>query len=299
MNGGNKGFLRCYAPKKFNAAAEEMLANANAIIAEYEPRGISITLRQLYYQFVARDLFTNVQENYDKLQDVINDGRMAGRVSWTAIQDLQRVLRGVETMESPLDGIKTLRDKFRLDKWRTQPMRPEVWVEKDALLSVVGPAAAALQVDYFSCRGYTSQSTAWRAGRRFQQYVVKGQVPIVFHLGDHDPSGIDMTRDIGERLALFCGVPVQVVRLALNMEQVERYGCPPNPAKITDPRAKNYIAKFGDTSWELDALPPDTLVELIGDAVGRVRDESLWSAELEREAEMWDSLDLVIEEWEE
>jgi hypothetical protein len=193
---------------------------------------------------------------------------------------------GYETFNGPERAIEWLRDKkYRIDLWADQPVRPEVWVEKAALEGVVGTICGELRVDYFACRGYNSQSEQWRAGRRFARYLGKGQRPMVFHLGDHDPSGIDMTRDNRDRLGLFAGYPVQVVRLALNMDQVERYRPPPNPAKTTDARFADYQQQFGDESWELDALPPETIRDLIKDAVLRVRDENLWDAALKQEAE--------------
>jgi hypothetical protein len=114
-------------------------------------------------------------------------------------------------------------------------------------------------------------------------YVAKGQRPIIFHMGDHDPSGLDMTRDNRERLEIFAGVPVTVVRLALNMDQIEELQPPPNPAKLSDSRAEAYIAEHGDSSWEIDALEPTYIRRLIQENVDRLRNEELWSAALTRE----------------
>lgn len=111
----------------------------------------------------------------------------------------------------------------------------------------------------FSCRGYPSSTEIWNAAQRI---IAKKKFSVILHLGDHDPSGIDMTRDIEERLSLF-GANVEIKRIALNMEQVEEYNPPPNPAKVTDSRAKNYIKRYGDSSWELDALEPRMLDNLI------------------------------------
>jgi hypothetical protein len=150
-------------------------------------------------------------------------------------------------------------------------------------------------VDYFACRGYNSQSEQWRAGQRLARYVQKGQRPIIFHLGDHDPSGIDMTRDNTERLGLFAGTPVMVVRLALNMDQVRHYNPPPNPAKLSDSRARDYVSKFGDESWELDALDPRVIQRLIRENVERIRNESIWQEALADEAADLDEIDIMIE----
>lgn len=307
----DKGHYVCYVPRNFQADALAVIETANAIIHEYEGKGMAITLRQLYYQFVARDAFPddrrwsyvdgkwkrdpdgtpNAESNYDWLGDIINNGRLAGLVSWTAIEDRGRNLMGYQTFGSPQKSVKWLaKEHYRIDMWANQPFRPEVWVEKHALEGVVGSICNELRVDFFGVGGYNSQSEAWRGGRRMAARLSRGQTPIVFHLGDHDPSGIDMTRDNKDRLDLFCGHPVQVVRLALNMPQIERYRPPPNPAKVADSRFKNYRRQFGDQSWELDALEPTVIRELIRDAVVRIRDGKLWDEALLMEAQ--DKLDL-------
>jgi hypothetical protein len=292
----NKGHFRCYVPRSFNAVQELTIAQANDILDEYRAQGLTMTLRQLYYQFVARDLLPNTLPNYNRLGKLLSEARMAGLVAWDGLEDSTRKLRGIRTVTSPADAVQAARDGYARDLWEDQPFRPEVWVEKEALVGVISSICNELRVDFFSSRGYNSQSEQWRAGQRFARYVQKGQRPIVFHLGDHDPSGIDMTRDNQERLSLFAGTPVLVQRLALNMPQIERYNPPPNPAKLEDPRAADYIEKFGQSSWELDALRPDVIRDLIRSAVDKVRDEARWSAALARESDEKDTLDITIEE---
>jgi hypothetical protein len=87
--------------------------------------------------------------------------------------------------------------------------------------------------------------------------------PVIGYLGDHDPSGEDMVRDIRDRLREFGVLRLQVQKLALNMDQIKKWNPPPNPAKLTDSRAKAYIEKFGEHSWELDALPPRELTRIV------------------------------------
>ncbi len=287
-------FLR-YADVKFNAADTELLGKAVAIVESYEGQGYTMSLRQLYYQLVARGHIPNSQPSYNKIGRLISDGRMAGLVSWTAIEDRGRNLMGLESQLSPKEAVKAARENYRRDLWEDQPCRPEVWVEKQALEGVVGAICNDERVDYYATRGYNSQSEAWRAGQRFSGMIQRGQRPLVLYLGDHDPSGIDMTRDVEERLATFCGGPVQVVRLALNMDQIRRINPPPNPAKMSDSRAADYVARYGDESWELDALSPEYLDLMIRDAVRVFRDRGLWDAALGREAEDLDALDNIVE----
>jgi hypothetical protein len=244
-----------------------------------------MSLRQLYYQFVSKNLFENSERSYNALKSAVSDGRIAGLISWTAIEDRGRNLQGLCHAESPQAALRAATEGYSIDKWANQPYRPEVWVEKEALVDVVGQICNRLEVDFFACKGYNSQSEQWRAGQRFAGYVRKGQTPIVFHLGDHDPSGIDMTRDNRERIELFAGTPIQVVRLALNMSQVDTYNPPPNYAKVQDSRYADYVRKFGEQSWELDALEPSVIQELISSAVLRLRVQDLWDQMTAQETE--------------
>jgi len=294
-----KGHYVAYVPKNFGPDALARIKQANDIIEEYESKGMSITLRQLYYQFVARGLMENKKANYDRLGDLVSEGRLAGLISWTAIEDRRRNLMGLTTFNTPEGAVKWLKEQhYRIDMWENQRFRPEVWVEKEALVGVVGQICNQLRVDFFTTVGYNSQSEAWRAGRRFARYISKGQTPIVFYLGDHDPSGIDMTRDNQARLSLFAGTQIQVVRLALNMDQIERYNPPPNPVKFSDVRSPEYIRRFGEQSWELDALEPTVIRNLIDDAVRRIRDEKEWERALLQEAHDKEELEFMIGELE-
>lgn len=295
MKDEQTGHYRCYVEKNFSEESMELIRKANVIILEYERKGFPLTLRQLYYQFVARGLLANAQANYNKLGRIVSDGRLAGLISWTAIEDRTRNLKGLRTYNNPGEIIENARHSYIRDLWKNQACRPEVWVEKDALVGVVGPVCNRLRVDFFGCRGYNSQSEQWNAGQRFASYYQNGQRPIVLHLGDHDPSGIDMTRDNQERLSMFAGVPVTVIRLALNFNQVEELNPPPNPTKMTDSRAEDYVSKFGHECWELDALSPEYIARLIEKNVAKFRDPDRWNEAELQEAEDKDMLDSMLE----
>ncbi len=254
-----------------------IVGQANKIIAEYQAQGYQLTLRQLYYQFVARDLIANKVQKYKWLGSIVNDARLAGLISWHAIEDRTRNLQGNTHWSTPSEIINICAKQYREEKWAEQPNRIEVWIEKDALAGVIEKVCKRLDVNYFSCRGYTSQSEMWAAAQRLKRYERDGQETIILHFGDHDPSGCDMTRDIEDRLAMF-GSKVEVKRMALNMEQIDLYNPPPNPAKSTDGRYEKYVEQYGDESWELDALEPKVLEGLIEDTVLDYRDEERWLA---------------------
>lgn len=261
-----------FIQKRFHTHSMQLIEKANEIISDYRiNHNMNLTLRQLYYQFVQLGLIPNTQKQYKVLGSVINDARLAGLVDWNAIEDRTRNLAGVNHQHSPEGAVKATIARYELDKWSDQDYRVEVWIEKDALLGVIENVCVELDVDYFSCRGYTSQSEMWRAGHRLKDYLKAGQKPIIIHLGDHDPSGKDMTRDILDRMKMFCGEEIEVDRIALNMTQVRKYNPPPNPAKLTDSRCEGYIKKFGNKSWELDALNPTILETLIRKTVLQYR----------------------------
>lgn len=273
---------RCYTPRKFTADIVARIEQINRIIDEYKG---ALTLRQLYYQLVARAVIPNLQEEYSKLGRVVSDGRLAGLISWDAIEDRGRNLRGYEVFGSPAEAMSAAVREYKIDMWANQPWRPEIWVEKQAMEGVIGEIAGQLRVDFFATKGYNSQSEQWRAGMRMAGYIKKGQRPVIFHLTDHDPSGLDMTEDLKRRLELFAGVPVLVQRIALTSTQVHQFAPPPNPVKKTDSRMAEYVRKTGlNMCWEMDALPPDVIQRVIRDAVMQLREQAAWDEMAEQEA---------------
>lgn len=307
---------------RFQGKTLSMINSANDIIEDLMEKGYFLTLRQLYYQLVARDLFPddrtwswtgsawvrdprgtkNAQPNYKWLGNIINEARLHGLIDWDAIEDRTRSLEGVTHWKSPEEIIASCACNYKIDKWAPdfQSYRIEVWVEKDALVGVLAKACRQLDVDYFSCRGYTSQTALYDASKRFLEYDRRGQTPVIIHLGDHDPSGMDMTRDVFDRVQMFCekrGVEVNVERIALNMDQVRQYDPPPNPAKETDKRYESYREEFGEDSWELDALDPQVIDELITETVLSYRDQALWEEAMALEEEQRLKLQGAKDRW--
>lgn len=321
-----------YTNKNFQGRTRVVIDQANEILAEYEGSGISLTLRSLYYQFVARGLLENTERNYQRLGSILNDARMAGELDWDAITDRTRNLASLSAWNSPRDIIDACSKQFRLDLWEDQPYYVEVWIEKDALVGVIERPCQDNRVPYFSCRGYTSQSEMWGAAQRLGEKIAQGKKVRILHFGDHDPSGIDMTRDITERLQEFIAKDLlaerhefmsedgaeylidrlstfasaralqdhlQIERMALNWEQVETYNPPPNPAKLTDSRAHGYVAKFGESSWELDALEPRLLANLVRTRIEHYRDVDKWQEARLRENTDKKRLKAVTKHWSE
>lgn len=287
----------CFVDREFKESSFVVIKQANEIIAEYMAQGFTLTLRQLYYQFVRRLYLENRQTEYKRLGSIVNDARLAGLIDWSAIEDRTRNLSSPPAWDDPESIVAAIADQYQEDLWKDQPYRPEVWIEKEALIGVIEGVCSELRIPHFACRGYTSQSEAYSAGRRLRSYQRGGQQPIVFHLGDHDPSGIDMTRDNDARLSMFARTPVEVRRLALNMAQIDEYNPPPNPAKETDARFTGYQEKYGDESWELDALEPSVIADLIRDAVGTIIDQDAWDNSVRDEVSNKERIQMISDRW--
>ena len=263
-----------YKDVRFQSKSLSLISLVNEVIDEYHAQGYELTLRQVYYQLVARGYIPNNERSYKNLGNLINDGRLAGLIDWYAIIDRTRNLRNNSHWSTPESVISSAKYSYMLDRWKNQPNYVEVWVEKDALIGIVSQICRKLDVPHFSCRGYTSQSEMWSAAQRFIGQDDRESRTII-HLGDHDPSGIDMTRDIQERLELF-GADVNVKRVALTMEQIEQFNPPPNPTKLSDARSSGYIRQYGHECWELDALEPQVITNLINNEVTALCDIDLF-----------------------
>jgi hypothetical protein len=286
-----------FVAQSFAGKSLVMIQQAQTILTEYVAQGYRLTLRQIYYQFVSRNLLENKQQNYKRLGDVLNNARLAGLIDWDYIEDRSRETQFVPHWDSPADIIDAAASSFRRDKWEQQPWYVEVQVEKQALEGVLIPVCRTLDIGFAANRGYSSSSTLYETGRRLNEKHHEGKKVLVLYLGDHDPSGIDMTRDIQDRLQLFARCKVKVKRLALNMDQVEEHNPPENPAKISDSRYEGYMQRFGESSWELDALEPRLLASLVTDAVEEVRDEDLWEEAVAEERQMRAILKKYAEEY--
>ena len=258
-----------FIAKRFNTQSVARIAQCDAIIEDYQGQGLRLTLRQLYYQLVSRNLIRNTEREYKNLVALVSDARLAGLLDWDAIEDRVRRPRSPSEFENLSDLVEAAIASYRLPRWQGQDYYVELWVEKDALAGVLEPLASEFHVTMMVNRGYSSTSAMYESANRFRHY--SDRTGVLFYLGDHDPSGEDMVRDMGVRLQMF-GVDVDVRKLALTMPQIEQYNPPPNPAKMADPRAEAYVEAHGNESWEVDALPPNVLTQIIRDAFDEVLD---------------------------
>lgn len=315
------------AMPNFRAKTLADMEQANEIIEHYARQGYRLTVRQIYYQLVARALIPNNEASYKRIIDLLSKARLAGIIDWDHIEDRTRNIRGNSHWETPGSVIKSAAYSFALDRWSNQEVAVEVYVEKDALLGVIAPVCRSLDVRYMSSRGYMSLSEVEVAAGRIRRHVTNRKKVLIVHLGDHDPSGQDMTRDIGDRLEMFLNggdVPyrtgvavtdtppsslsadVTIQRIALNWDQIQAYRPPPNFSKESDSRYQGYVDKYGVKCYELDALEPSVISDLIRATVSAHINQEAWDsvernerqivAGLHKAANNWDDVQSFLDE---
>lgn len=259
---------------RLSKANKLRLTTINDIIEEYANQGYKMTLRQLYYQLVSRDIIPNKQSEYTKLSGILKEGRMGGEVDWDVIEDRLRKPDLPYIVKDVPEAIQETIDFYRLDRQKGQKNYLEVWVEKDAISNVLKRVTHQYGVNLLVNRGYGSVTAMHDAYKRYSGELLFEKTVTILYLGDHDPSGIDMIRDIKSRIGEMLyqqGHDIEgkftVEPIALTMAQIEEHQPPKNPAKLTDPRAGWYIDRFGTSSWEVDALDPATLEVVVRTAI--------------------------------
>jgi hypothetical protein len=274
---------------------KELLAKVIDIVESYQQAGYRMTLRQLYYQLVAKNIIANKLSEYSKLSVLLTDARMYGLIDWDFIEDRVRVRKMASEFADIPELIDVAISSYRRQRWDDQEYYVEVIVEKNALIGVLDPICRDYHISIFPNVGYGSTTVIHELAERFEQKQDKKCILLYF--GDHDPSGEDMVRDIKNRLDIF-EVDVEVIKVALTIEQVQQYNLPPNPAKMSDPRASNYVAEHGSNSWELDALPPNVLVDLLTNAIEEYIDMDKYTAVRELEEKEKQQLEDYAENFE-
>lgn len=278
-----------------------------AVLEQYKKIGIKLTLRQLYYQIVAKDLIPNTQESYNRIGSILARARLAGVVDWDVIEDRVRRPTKASEWESVQDLVDSAIAAYRLPRWSDQPNYVELWCEKDALRSVIEPITDALHVTLMVNRGYSSISAMYDSSKRVRRAMAEGKHPTILYLGDFDPSGEDMVRDIRGRMKLLRAdgsttagddpdeqwpefmdgeqqeIGLRILKIALTPAQIAKYKPPRNPAKTTDSRYRRFASEHGDDSYEVDALPPQVLMALVRGSIEGLMDMARYGAWIKKE----------------
>jgi len=328
---------------------EVVVSRIIQIVNAYSTEGYTLTLRQLHYQLVARNWIVNHDSAYKKLGDILDDCRYCGAIDWGAVEDRGRVPYIPYSLKDATHAMQDAIDTFRINRQEGQNNCVELWTEKDALSGILQRTTIKYHIQLVVNKGYTSSSAIYRSYRRALEAIKAGRKMTILYFGDHDPSGLDMVRDIRERLLfmlskggslmydddfvkgilewwneeqhdiydlvreeyapekilkllnednedyadLFEAARIRwylqekdlfrVVPIGLTKEQIREFNLPPNPTKLTDSRAADYIRHHGRTCWEVDALDPQTLTRIVEENVTNEIDLDKYHAALERE----------------
>ena len=241
-----------------HAKTQVMLDTAGELLAAHHP----MTVRQLHYQLVSRQVIENSRSAYRAVSNLLVEARKDETIPWEWIEDRLRRPRQVSMWEDPADFAETAQARYRKNVWVTQASYAEVWLEKDALSGIFEDMLDGYGVTLNVGRGYDGWDSIHKAATRYRD---RDGVTVLY-FGDFDPSGEDMVRSLTERLAFF-GCTPEIVKYALTHQDITRYHLPPDFTKRTDTRAPKFIAKYGDVSVELDALPVDILRNRITESI--------------------------------
>ena len=260
---------------------EDVVAEALEVFKQYDT---ALTLRQLYYRLVSKHLFSNTINSYKRLSRLMVKAREQRDVPINCLEDRsRRILGRGDTGYNSAEAFLKQRfaslqgswKSFNMPRWEEQPVHIVVSLEKDALSRLVSEVANQYAVKTFPTRGYPS-FTYVQSMASYIRNRLKGKPTVVLYFGDFDPSGVDIERDLTERLGKYRAGDFKVQRVALNKAQIEQYQLPPMPVKKSDARAEGFMEAYGDKTVELDALEPNVLKYLVAQSISKHIDLHAW-----------------------
>jgi hypothetical protein len=229
-----------------------------------------ITGRGIGYKLLAAGLIGGMDE-MPKVYRALVVAREDGDIPWDWIVDETRDLELIATWMNPghcADGFY-----YRRDLWQTQPKRVEVWSEKGTVRGVIWPILARFGVGFRVLHGFNSATCMWNASQNGHD----DRPLVALYIGDWDPSGMCMSeRDIPERIARYGGNHVEFRRIALTAEQTQSLRPFSVETKRRDPRYAWFKQNYGDECWELDAMDPRHLRELVEGGINTLIDRAAW-----------------------
>lgn len=286
--------------RHWNTTKQEVIGHIVEIVNEYQADGYTLTLRQLHYRLVAKNWIVNHISAYKKLGNILDDCRYGGVIDWDAIEDRGRVPYIPYAVKNVQHSLEDTIEQYRIDRQEGQKVHIEVWSEKDALSGILKRTTSKYHVKLAINKGYTSSSAIYSAYQRFLNKIAKEEKRVVIlYCGDFDPSGLDMIRDISKRIRFMLRNGdakdyfyyqdkdiddwFKIIPIGLTAEQIKKYKLPANPTKLTDSRAEKYIAKYGRTCWEVDALEPKVLTQIVDSNIAGRIDIPLFNKVVNRE----------------
>lgn len=277
-----------------SASYDEIITASLKVFLQYDT---AITLRQLYYRLVSQLLIPNNINSYKRLSRILVKAREQGDVPINCLEDRSRRILGrgdtgydsaEEYLRSRISSLSDSWKGFTMPMWDNQPKGILISLEKDALSRLVSRIANTYSVRTFPTRGYPSFSYV----QRMAQYIMTRMTDketIVLYYGDFDPSGMDIERDLTDRLGKYGAKNFTVQRIALTAEQIKQYNLPPMPVKRSDARAENFMEEHGDSAIELDALDPNTFQIIVRESIVSHIKIRRWNAKIRKieELKIW------------
>ena len=253
---------RKFKDVKIPVETATLIRDINRIVGKFQKQGLILSIRQLFYQFVAEDVFPNKEKYYSKLSRVVTLGRRCGKIDHDMFEDRLRIERVAHRYDHAVE-----RKVF--DNPHEGFVEPEIWIEKYALAGIVEQVCGPLCVTYVPCEGQISDNVAWRFSKR---YFESGRNLQILYLGDHDPSGLQIYKSICNMIGTY-KVDMVPKRIAITKEQIKKFNPPPNPSKMSDSNFRKYVNQHGPHSYEVDALNPKTLRDIIKAEILKLRKE--------------------------
>jgi hypothetical protein len=283
----------------------ELLSFAYELLAAFHP----MTLRQLHYAIfsAARIPYGNELSDYRRLSRAttlsrrrhrkaeLNGRELTGEIPHEWMVDEIREAEMVNVWDDAAAYVETVRTAYRRDIWQDQPAYCEVWSEKATVLATLRPVTRKLGVMLRVCRGFGSAPMEGVIGKLFEGV----EKPIhIFYIGDYDPSGEDIERDIHKRAQNASGKSFTITRLAIHREDIRRFRLPPQKIKDSDPRSAGFRKRHGKdaSTVELDALPVEELRARVRSAIEGLIDADRWNRQIVvQEAELKCIADLAAQ----
>jgi len=259
--------------RRTNADILKLLGHVLEVLGQQERKG---SIRHLFYR-LASDLqvIDKTEEDYRMLCRDLTRWRRSGQIQWSAFTDNTRWHIRSQVFDDMQSALENTATTYRRNLWNAQPFYIEVWVEKDAIADIVADTATSFGVPVFVCRGFASLSSLYSAGETFKSATRAGKQAIVYHFGDHDPSGVAAGKAIDRTFRDDFGVAVKFVRAAVTRQQIRRLRLPTRPTK-TSAHSVNWK---GGGSVELDAMRPEDLSELVEQCISQHIDQRQWESE--------------------
>jgi hypothetical protein len=254
--------------KRYRASKEHVSARQWALYDIVEMQ-YPMTVRQVFYQATVKGIVSKTEQGYDTVKRELGDIRRDGIMPYGWLVDNTRRVERPQTFDSIEEALQDTAEFYRRGLWKEAPHYVEMWVEKDALAGVISEITMTYDVPLMVSRGYSSLSFLSDAA---EAIAAKGKPCFIYHLGDHDPSGVHAAKKIEQTLREMAPyADIHFERLAVTEEQIEEWNLPSRPTKESDPRAKDWNS--GD-SVELDAIEPDELRNIVRTCIERHIDQA-------------------------